>query len=200
MKTRTKYHLDIDLWPWPWKVHPRSKCLKYQGKLAKICLDIMHRASSIVGEVKGQGQGRAKGQIHLISYNLVTNCHRTLNLIHVLVYENPHQIWPWPWPLTLTLKSSPKVKIFETYQLLKTSQNMLGYYAQGIVYCWQGQRSRSRSSKRSISYNFASNCHRDLKPGSYFNLWKTAPNMTLTLTSDLDLEKFTQGPNFWNIN
>ena len=25
----------------------------------------MHRASSIVGEVKGQGQGRAKGQIHL---------------------------------------------------------------------------------------------------------------------------------------
>ena len=27
------------------------------------------RASSIVSEVKGQGQGRAKGQIHLISYN-----------------------------------------------------------------------------------------------------------------------------------
>ena len=23
-----------------------------------------------------------------------------------------------------------------------TSQNMLGYYAQGIIYCWRGQRSR----------------------------------------------------------
>ena len=71
----------------------------------------MHGASSIVGEVKGQGLGRAKGQIHL------------------------------------------------------------------------------------ISYNFASNCHRDFKLGSCFSLWKA-----LTLTSDLDLENFTQGPNFWNIN
>ena len=42
--------------------------------------------------------------------------------------------------LTLTLKSSPKVKIFETYQLRKTSQNILGYCAQGIIYSWQGQR------------------------------------------------------------
>ena len=39
--------------------------------------------------------------------------------------------------LNLTLKSSPKVKIFETYQIRKTSQNMLGYYAQGIIYCWE---------------------------------------------------------------
>ena len=39
-------------------------------------LGIMHRASSIVGEVKGQGEGRAKGQIHLISYNFASNCHR----------------------------------------------------------------------------------------------------------------------------
>ena len=41
--------------------------------------------------------------------------------------------------LTLTfdldLGSSPKVKLFETYQLRKTSQNMFGYYAQGIIYC-----------------------------------------------------------------
>ena len=37
--------------------------------------------------------------------------------------------------LTLTLESSPKVKLFETYQLRKTTQNMLGYYAQGIIYC-----------------------------------------------------------------
>ena len=74
----------------------------------------MHRASSIVGEVKGQG--RAKGQIHL------------------------------------------------------------------------------------ISYNFASNCHRDFKLGSCFSLWKATPNKTLTLTFDLDFEKFTQGQNIWNIS
>ena len=48
------------------------------GKLAKICLGIMHWASSIVGEVKGQG--RAKGQIHLISYNFASNCHRDFKL------------------------------------------------------------------------------------------------------------------------
>ena len=64
--------------------------------------------------------------------------------------------------LTLTLKSSPKVKIFETYQLRKTIQNILGYYAQGIIYSWRGQRSRPRSIKRQIrliGYNFGSNCH-----------------------------------------
>ena len=40
---------------------------------------------------------------------------------------------------TFDLDKFTKVKIFETYQLRKTSQNMLGYYAQGIIYCWQGQ-------------------------------------------------------------
>ena len=39
--------------------------------------------------------------------------------------------------MTLTLKSSTKVKFLETYQIRKTSQNMLGYYAQGIIYCWE---------------------------------------------------------------
>ena len=34
-------------------------------KIAKICLKIMHKAQSIVGEVKGQGEGRANGQISL---------------------------------------------------------------------------------------------------------------------------------------
>ena len=38
----------------------------------------MHRASSIVAEVKGQG--RAKGQIHLIGYNFASNCHRDFKL------------------------------------------------------------------------------------------------------------------------
>ena len=31
-----------------------------------------------------------------------------------------------------------------------------------------------------IGYNFASNCHRDFKLGSYFSLGKATPNMTLT--------------------
>ena len=39
----------------------------------------MHRALSIVG-IKGQGQGRAKGQIHLIGYNFASNCHRDFKL------------------------------------------------------------------------------------------------------------------------
>ena len=39
--------------------------------------------------------------------------------------------------MTLTLTSSTKVKIFETYQIRKTSQNMLVYYSQGILYCWE---------------------------------------------------------------
>ena len=59
-----------------------SKFLKHinEGKLAKICSDIMHRVSSIVGEVKGQGQGQANGQIHLISYNFASFCHRDFKL------------------------------------------------------------------------------------------------------------------------
>ena len=40
----------------------------------------MHRASFMVGEVKGQGKGRAKGQIHLIGYNFAYNCHRDFKL------------------------------------------------------------------------------------------------------------------------
>ena len=83
--------------------------------------------------------------------------------------------------MTLTLKSSPKVKIFETYQLRKTSQNILGYYAQGIIYSWRGQgQGRAKRQIHLIGYNFASNCHRDFKLGSYFSLWKAVPNMTLT--------------------
>ena len=30
--------------------------------------------------VKGQGLGRAKGQIHLIGYNFASNCHRDFKL------------------------------------------------------------------------------------------------------------------------
>ena len=80
---------------------------------------------------------------------------------------------------------------------------MLGYYAQGIIYCWevkgQGQ-GQAKGQIHWISFNFASNCHRDFKLGLYFNLWKDTSNMTLTFTFDLDLEKFSQGQKFGNIN
>ena len=68
----------------------------------------MHWASSIVGEVKGQGQGRAKGQIHLISYNFASNCYRDFKL------GSCFSLWKAAPNMTLTLKSSPKVQIFET--------------------------------------------------------------------------------------
>ena len=75
--------------------------------------------------------------------------------------------------MTLSLTSSTKVKFFETYQIRKTSQNMLGHYAQGIIYCsevkGQGQ-GQAKGQIHLISYNFASNCHRDFKLGLYFNL------------------------------
>ena len=50
----------------------------------------MHRAQSIVGEVKGQDQGQAKGQIHLITSHLIVT--ETSNFVHILVYEKQHQI------------------------------------------------------------------------------------------------------------
>ena len=57
-----------------------QKIWKHQlRKTCEICLDIMHRASSIVG-INGQGQGRAKGQIQSIGYNFASNSHRDLIL------------------------------------------------------------------------------------------------------------------------
>ena len=45
---------------------------------------------------------------------------------------------------------------------------MLGYYAQDIIYCWQGQgQGQVKGQIHLIGYNFASNCHRDFKLGSY---------------------------------
>ena len=149
--------------------------------------------------VKGQDQGWAISQIHLTDYDFASNCHRDFKLGSYFSLWNaaPNMT------LTLTLKSLTKVKILETYQIRKTSQNMLGYYAQGIIYCWevkgQGQ-GQAKGQIHLIGYNFAPNCHRDFKLGLYFNLWKGASNMTLTFTFDLDLEKFNQGQKFGNIN
>ena len=71
---------------------------------------------------------------------------------------------------------------------------------QGLIAMWRSGRDsflkgqeRAKGQIHWIGYNFASNYHRE-KLGSYFSLWKAAPNMTLTF----DLEKFAQGQNFWN--
>ena len=66
--------------------------------------------------------------------------------------------------LTLTLKSSPKITIFETYQLRKTVKGE----GESQPKC-QGQ---AKGQIHLISYNFTSrpNCHRDFKLGSYFSL------------------------------
>ena len=99
--------------------------------------------------------------------------------------------------MTLTLTSLPKVKNFETSQLRNTCQNMLGYYALGIICCWRDQgQGQAKGQTHLIGYNFSSNCHRDFILGSYFSVRKAALNMTLTLTFDLDLEKFAQGQKF----
>ena len=83
MKTRTKYDLDLN------KFTQGQKFLKYQ--LRKNSQNMLgYYAQSII--YCWQGQGRAKGQIHLLSYNFASNCQRLLNLVHVLVYEKPHQI------------------------------------------------------------------------------------------------------------
>ena len=51
---------------------------------------------------------------------------------------------------------------------------MLGYYAQGIIYCIVGNKGQGQGRVKGqihlIGYKFASNCHRDFKLGSYFSL------------------------------
>ena len=50
---------------------------------------------------------------------------------------------------------------------------MLGYYAQGIIYCWEvkGQcQGQTKGHIHLISYNFMSNCHRDFELDSCFSL------------------------------
>ena len=140
--------------------------------------------------VKGQDQGWAIGQIHLIDYNFASNCHRDFKL------GSYFSLWKAVpnMTLTLTLKSLTKVKIFETYQIRKISQNIVGYYAQGIIYCWkvkgQGQ-GQAKGQVHLISYNFASNCHRDFKLSIYFLFMKRR------IKYDLDLDFWPWPWKFW---
>ena len=64
--------------------------------------------SGIDSILKGQSQGRAKGQIHLIGHNFASNCHRDFKL------GSYFSLWKATPNMTLTLTISPKVKIFET--------------------------------------------------------------------------------------
>ena len=136
-------------------------------------------AQGIIYSWWGQGQCQTKGQIHFI---LTMTLHVIVMDFKLRSYFSLWKASPWPRILTLTLKSSPKVKNLKTYQIRKTCQGMLGYYAQGMIYCSRGQ-GWVKGQVHLIGYNFTSNCHRDLKPGSYLSLWKAAPNMTLTLKS-----------------
>ena len=100
--------------------------------------------------------------------------------------------------LTLTLKSSP-VKIFEI-SIKENSPKYAWILCTGHHLLLARSKVKVKAEQKVkihlISYNFVSNCHRDFKLGSCFSLLKAAPNMTLTLTFDLDLDKFTQGQNF----
>ena len=119
------------------KSSPKSKFLKHQ--LRKTSQNMLgYYAQDIINGWYQRTRSRSSNRsIHLIDYNFVSNCHRDFKLGSYLSL--------WKAAPNMTLKSLTKVKIFETYQIRKTSQNMLGYYAQGIIYCWGGQRSRSRS-------------------------------------------------------
>ena len=101
--------------------------------------------------------------------------------------------------MTLTLKCLSRVKFFETYQLWKTvkgeGESKPKCQIQNCSVKGQDQ-GRTKGQIHLIAYKFASDCHRDFKLGSYFNLYKATPNMTLILTFDLDLEKFTQSQIF----
>ena len=116
--------------------------------------------------IKGQGQGRAKGQIHLIGYNFASNCHRDFKLASYFSLQKAAT------NMTLTLTSSLKVKMFET----SIKENLSKY---AWVSCTGHNQLLASKVKvkvkqkvkfTKIGYNFASNCHRDFQLVSYFSL------------------------------
>ena len=85
----------------------------------------MHRAFSIVGEVKGQAQGRAKGQIYLIGYNFASNFCRDFKLGSYFCLSKATPNTTMTLTFELDLVKFTKVKIFETYQL--TPKRWMGF-------------------------------------------------------------------------
>ena len=147
------------------------------------------------GKVKCQDQGRAKGQIHLIGYIFTSSCHRDFKL------GSYFSLWKATPNKTLTLTFGLDLEMFvqgQSFWNMSIKNNSKVKVNQNVNIKGQS-KGRAKGQIHLIGYDFASNSHRDFKLGSYFNLWKAAPNMTMTLTFDLDLEKFTQGQNFWSI-
>ena len=85
----------------------------------------------------------------------------------------------------------PTILVVEWWNL----QELIGTLICGSYSILEGQ-SRAKGQIHLIGYNFAYNCHSNFKLGSYFNLWKTTPNMTLTLT----LKSSLKVKNFWNLS
>ena len=100
----------------------------------------------------------------------------TSNLVHILVYEKPHQIWPRPLTFDLDLEKSAQGQYVWNISIKENCQTRRWKPTNVKGQC------QAKGQIHLIGYNFASNCHRDFKLGSYFSLWKAAPNMTLTLT------------------
>ena len=65
----------------------------------------------------------------------------------------------------------------------RVTENCQGWRSKSTKMSNSKYQSRAKGQIHLIGYNLASNCHRDFKHGSYFSLWKVAPNMTLTLKS-----------------
>ena len=63
----------------------------------------------------------------------------------------------------------------------------------------QGQ-GHGKGQKHIIGYNFGSNCHRDFKLSLLDSITQGPSSVTLTVTFDLDLEKFGQGQIFQKSN
>ena len=60
---------------------------------------------------------------------------------------------------------------------------MVGYYAQGIIFCWEVKgQGQAKGQIHLISYNFTSNCHRDFKLSIYCLFMKRR------IKYDLDLD------------
>ena len=126
---------------------------------------------------KGQGQDRAKGEIHRIGYNFASNCHRDFKL------GSHFSLWKAAPNMTLTLTFDLGLEMFAQGQNFRK-------IVKGEVESQPECQGQAKGQIHVIGCNFTSNCHRHFTLGSYFSLWKSTPNMTMTLTFYVDLEKF----------
>ena len=133
---------------------------------------------------KGQGEGWAKGQIHLNSYNFRSSCYRDFKLGSYL------SLWKAASNMTFNLtkgqgqdrekgqikRSNSRIgynfrsncyrdfKLGSYFSLWKAASNMTFNLTKGQGQDWE------KGQIHLIGYNFRSNCHRDFKLGSCFSL------------------------------